>query len=177
MAGFKSPYKKQLNDITNRIINREKFQYDFNADALYNLYKNQYMMAGNTAMRDTVGNMAANTGGYASSAATAAGNSAYQSQLSALNAKIPELYQQSLNMYNQDTSDLYNQFGIINTLDQSAYQRYRDQVGDSYADKNYDLQKQQLANSESDAAWNRKYQERKFQYEREMDAKKKQYGL
>lgn len=174
---WKSKYTKQLGGITNSILNREKFAYDMNSDALYNQYKDQYVSQGNVDMRNAVGDQATMTGGYGSSAAVAAGSKAYQANLSALNDKIPQLYSSAVNKYNNETSDMYNQFGLLNTLDQQEYQKYRDTISDSYNDSLYKLQQQQYAASQSSTAWEQNYKTNQFKYQREYDALRAKYGL
>ena len=56
-------------------LNREAFQYDLNADALYQQYQNRYQELGRNAMKDTMGQAAALTGGYGSSYAIKPGPS------------------------------------------------------------------------------------------------------
>jgi len=141
MSGYKSKYAKRMKNTLNSILNREAFAYDMNADAMYNLYKDQYMQQGISDMKDTMGDVAANTGGMVSSAAVAAGNQAYQTNLTALNQKIPELYNTALTRYNTQTQDLYNQYGLLQSVDNTAYQRYRDKRADKLADQEYELQK------------------------------------
>lgn len=125
----------QLSQLYDRIMNREKFSYDLNGDALYQQYKDKYQNLGRQAMMDTMGNATALTGGYGSSYATTAGNQAYQQYLQQLNDIVPELYQQAYNRYTQEGNDLLNQYNL-------AYGRYRDAVGDwenerSYANSDY----------------------------------------
>lgn len=125
----------QLSQLYDRIMNREKFSYDLNGDALYQQYKDRYQNLGRQAMMDTMGNATALTGGYGSSYATTAGNQAYQQYLQQLNDIVPELYQQAYNRYTQEGNDLLNQYNL-------AYGRYRDAVGDwenerSYANSDY----------------------------------------
>lgn len=125
----------QLSQLYDRIMNREKFSYDLNGDALYQQYKDRYQNLGRQAMMDTMGNATALTGGYGSSYATTAGNQAYQQYLQQLNDIVPELYQQAYNRYTQEGNDLLNQYNM-------AYGRYRDAVGDwenerSYANSDY----------------------------------------
>lgn len=91
-----------LQGIVDKINNRGEFSYDMNADALYQQYKNQYMNLGNLAMQDTIGQASAMTGGYGNSYASTAGNQAYQSYLTQLNDKMPELYQMALDRYNAE---------------------------------------------------------------------------
>ena len=125
----------QLSQLYDRIMNREKFSYDLNGDALYQQYKDRYQNLGRQAMMDTMGNATALTGGYGSSYATTAGNQAYQQYLQQLNDIVPDLYQQAYNRYTQEGNDLLNQYNM-------AYGRYRDAVGDwenerSYANSDY----------------------------------------
>ena len=75
----------QLDDIINRIFNREDFSYDLNGDMLYQQYKDQYTTQGKLAMMDTMGQAAAMTGGYGNSYAQTAGQQAYQGYLQQLN--------------------------------------------------------------------------------------------
>ncbi|MBO7319778.1 MAG: hypothetical protein J6V06_07160, partial [Clostridia bacterium] len=82
-----SQFQDTLQQTMNQILNKEKFTYDVNADALYNQYKDQYMAAGKTAMQDTMGQAAAMTGGYGNSYAQAVGQQQYQGYLQQLNDK------------------------------------------------------------------------------------------
>ena len=82
-------------------MNRKDFSYDMNSDVLYNQYKDQYQALGQTAMADTMAQASALTGGYGNSYASTVGNQAYQSYLSQLNDKVPELYQLALDNYNR----------------------------------------------------------------------------
>ena len=70
---FNSQYAPQITQLYDQIMNRGKFQYDVNADPLWQQYKNAYMQGGQQAMQDTVGTMAGLTGGYGNSFAGAAG--------------------------------------------------------------------------------------------------------
>lgn len=120
----------QLGALYDRIMNREQFTYDLNGDALYQQYKDKYQNMGKQAMMNTMGNATALTGGYGSSYATTAGNQAYQQYLQQLNDVVPELYQQAYNRYQQEGTDLLNQYNM-------AYGQYRDAVGDWESDRSY----------------------------------------
>lgn len=133
---FSSQYENQLNDVYNQIMNRDKFTYDLNADALYNQYKDSYMKLGQTAMQDTMGQAAALTGGYGNSYAATAGNQAYQNYLSQLNDIVPDLYAQALNQYNSEGNDLLNKYNLANQAYQNDYSMYRDKVSDYQNDYN-----------------------------------------
>ena len=129
---YQPTWQPQIDDIINRILNREEFSYDLNGDALYQQYKDQYTTQGQMAMMDTMGQAAAMTGGYGNSYAQSVGQQAYQGYLQQLNDKVPELYQLALSQYNQEGQDLKDQASILNDLEQQAYGRYRDDVSDYY---------------------------------------------
>lgn len=133
-GAYQSTWQAQLDDIINRIQNREKFSYDLNGDALYQQYKDQYMTQGRQAMMDTMGQAQAMTGGYGNSYAQTVGQQTYQGYLQQLNDRVPELYQLALDQYNQEGQDLYNQYGLYADRENQAYSRYRDQVSDYNAE-------------------------------------------
>ena len=134
---YQSQWQSQLDTLMNQIMNRDKFSYDLNGDALYQQYKDKYIQQGKLAMADTMGQAAAMTGGYGSSYAQSVGQQAYQSSLDNLNDIVPELYQMALNKYKQEGQDLYNQYGLVMDRENTDYGRYRDTVGDWQNDRNY----------------------------------------
>jgi uncharacterized membrane protein YgcG len=134
---YKSQWQSQLDDTINKILNREKFSYDLNGDALYQQYKDKYIQQGKMAMQDTMGQAAAMTGGYGNSYAQSVGNQAYQASLENLNDIVPELYQMAYDKYNQEGQDLYNQYSMLGTQEAQDYGRYRDSVGDWQSDRGY----------------------------------------
>ena len=62
---YADSYSGQLGDLYNKINNRSPFSYDASKDPLYQSYKDQYIQGGKLAMKDTMGQAAALTGGYA----------------------------------------------------------------------------------------------------------------
>ena len=129
-GAYTSQWQTSLNDTLNKILNREKFTYDLNGDALYQQYKNQANTQGMQAMMDTMGQAQAMTGGYGNSYAQTAGQQTYQGYMQQLNDRIPELYQLALNQYNQEGENLYNQYGLFADRENQDYGRYRDQMSD-----------------------------------------------
>ena len=129
-GAYQSPWQDQLNDVLQKILNREEFSYDLNGDALYQQYKGQYTNQGKMAMMDTMGQAAGLTGGYGNSYAQNAGQQAYQGYLQQLNDRVPELYQLAMNQYNQEGQAMYDQASMLGTMEDQEYGRYRDQVSD-----------------------------------------------
>lgn len=164
-------YKTAVDDALNKIMNRKKFTYDLNGDALYQQYKDQYINQGRMAMQDTIGQAAAMTGGYGNSYAATAGNQAYQSYLQQLNNKIPELYQMALDQYNQEGTNLQNQYSMLANQYNTEYGEYRDSVGDWQNQRDYlsNLYNNERNFDYSKFSDNRNYLSNAYQYAYEKD--------
>ena len=187
-GGYQSAWQTQLNDIIQKIQNREKFSYDLNGDMLYQQYKDQYTTQGKMAMMDTMGQAAAMTGGYGNSYAQSVGQQAYQGYLQQLNDRVPELYQLALNQYNTEGQAMYDQASLIAGMENQDYGRYRDQVADYnaelarlaeearyQAEQDYGIwsddmgfQYQQGRDAVADAQWQAQFDEAKRQYDEQM---------
>ena len=159
---YQSTWKDQLDDMIQKIMNREQFSYDLNGDALYQQYKDQYTTQGKLAMMDTMGQAAALTGGYGSSYGQAVGNQAYQGYLQQLNDRIPELYQLALSQYQMEGDNLYNQAALMAQMEDQEYGRYRDEVSDWY--------------TELDRLYNQYNAEREYDYGTWADGRDFAYG-
>jgi peptidoglycan hydrolase-like protein with peptidoglycan-binding domain len=134
---YQSQWQSQLDTLMSSIMNREKFSYDVNEDALYQQYKDKYIQQGKLAMADTMGQAAAMTGGYGNSYAQSVGQQAYQGQLDNLNDIVPELYAMALDQYNREGQELYNQYGMLSDRESQDYGRYRDTVSDFLTERDY----------------------------------------
>lgn len=133
-GAYQSTWQGQLDDIINRIMNREDFSYNLNEDAMYQQLKDQYMLLGQQASMDTMGKAAALTGGYGNSYAQQVGQQTYQGYLQQLNDRVPELYGMALDKYNQEGQNLIDQYGILGAQEEQNYGRYRDNLSDYYAE-------------------------------------------
>ena len=153
--GYTSQWQTQLNDTINKILNREKFSYDLNGDALYQQYKDKYIQQGKLAMGDAIGQASAMTGGYGNSYAQSVGQQAYQAQLQNLNDIVPELYQMAYDRYNQEGDDLYKQYSMLGAEEDRDYGKYRDKMSDYFTNRDY--------------LTDRYYSERDFDYSKYID--------
>ena len=124
---YTSPWQEGLNETIDKILNREKFSYDMNADAFYQQAKDRYVQQGKQAMMDTIGQQSALTGGYGNSWAQTAGQQAYHGYLQGLNDNLVDFYGIARGAYDAETDDLYNQFNLYNNRDQEDYARYVDE--------------------------------------------------
>ena len=137
--GSKFTYVNQeaLDDALKNYLSRGEFSYDFNADALYQQYKDKYIQQGKMAMADTIGQASAMTGGYGNSYAATAGNQAYQASLQNLNDIIPELYQMAYDRYNQQGQDMLNQYSLLSTDRDAQYGLWSDGYNRLASDRDY----------------------------------------
>ena len=147
---YAATYDQQINDLYNQIVNRDKFTYDVNSDALYQQYAQQYSQGGKLAMQDTMGQAAAMTGGYGNSYAQTVGQQTYQGYMQQLNDKVPELYDRALAQYNQEGQDMLNQYSMLGDMRDTEYGRYMDALNNYWQNVSY---QQQLA----DTAYSRGY--------------------
>lgn len=121
-----SRYDAELDALYQKIMNREKFSYDVNADPVYQQYRDQYIVGGQQAMQDTMGQAAGLTGGYGSTYGQNAGQQAYHAYLQQLNAVVPELYGRAADEYAREGEALYDQYAMIGALRDDEYQRQQD---------------------------------------------------
>lgn len=171
---YQSPYAGRIEQLYDQVMSRGPYQYDFNADPLYQMYKDQYMRQGERAMQDTMANAAALTGGYGNSYASTAGNLAYQDYLTRLNGILPELAQQDYGRWQDEGSRLMDQLGLARDMDETDYGRAQDALQNYYTDVNFLAG---LAGDQYDRGYNA-YADALAQqnYEREMAAKGLSYN-
>lgn len=129
-ADYQSQYDAQIAAAFDKIMSRDKFSYDMNSDPLYQQMSDRYQQQGQMAMRDTIGQSAALTGGYGNSWAQSAGQQAYGQHLQALNDQVPNLRNAAYDLYANEGSEMYNQLNTMQGLDATAYGKQRDQVAD-----------------------------------------------
>lgn len=141
-ADFTSKYQAQIDDLLNRIYGDKGFSYtaeDLQNDDLYKMYAQQYQQSASRAMRDTMGQAQAASGGYGSTYAQQVGQQAYDQTMSGLNDKALDFRDRAYQTYLNNQSNRYNQLNAFQTQDNTDYGRYRDTVADWQADRNYYL--------------------------------------
>lgn len=145
---FTSSYDSEIAGLYDKIINRDKFAYDYSSDPLYGQYKENYVQQGRQAMRDTMGQAAALTGGYGSSYSQAVGQQQYDAYLQRLNDVLPELYANAYSYYKGEGDRLSQEYALASDMRNQEYSQFRDAVSDQrYADalaKDEALQRGQL---------------------------------
>lgn len=121
---YKSAYSSMIDDLVNKAINRQPFQYDPATDPAYQAYAKQYLRLGDEAGRDTLADVSAQTGGIASSYAVTASQQARNAYNQALTDKIPSLMETAYNKYRNEYNDTLAGIGTLQGLDDSAYGRF-----------------------------------------------------
>lgn len=178
---YNGTYEGQLNDIFDKIQNREKFSYDINADPLYDMFKDRYIQQGKLAMKDTMGQAAALTGGYGSTYGQQVGQQTYDAYLQNLGEVIPELYGMAYDQYKDEGDQLNDLYGKVGQLRDEEYGRWRDDVGDWETEFQRLLQNERYerdyADEREQEAYNRQQtadaiarQKEQQEYERRMTA-------
>ena len=129
---YKPVWLDEADSYLQKYRNRGPFSYDFNSDALYNQYKDQYIQQGQMAMMDTMGQAAALTGGYGNSYAQTVGQQAYNQYLGQLNTVIPDLYGMAYDQYLQEGNDLLNMYDLYMDRENLAYGQHQDKLNNWY---------------------------------------------
>ena len=159
---YAGTFEGQLNDIFDKIQNREPFSYNVNEDPLYQSYKDQYIQGGKLAMKDTMGQAAALTGGYGNTYGQQVGQQAYNAYLQNLSAVIPELYDRAYGKYQDEGDDLKDQYAMVGQMRDTEYGRYRDDVGDWEYDQKVAAEREQedynRRTAEEQRAWQQQQQ-------------------
>ena len=163
-AGTGGPWSQSAEDAADKYLNREKFQYDVNEDALYHQYKDLYTMQGQQAMVDTMGQAATLTGGYGNSYAQTAGQQAYQGHIQKLGEVVPELYQLALDKYKMEGDQARDRASFLAQMDDRDYSRWE-------SERNFQYQKDQDA--EDKRRYDQEWEEDKWRYDTEWQ---KKYG-
>lgn len=173
-GAYQSQWAGQLNSLLGQIQERPKFQYDVNADALYQQVAQNYLQQGKQAMMDTMGQAAALTGGYGNSYAQTAGQQAYNGYLLGLAELVPQYQQLAFQQYQAEGDDLLNRYNMMMQQEDAEYGRYMDYVNQYYAH----LDRLQSAyDSERDYDYSRFADDRDFDYGKYMDELNYQYKI
>lgn len=186
-----SEYQPKRDEALRRAENMQ-WNYDPNADPVWQALQKQYRREGDRATREALGQAAAMTGGVPSSYAVTAASQAGDYYAAQLSDRLPQVYQDAYNRYLQE---FQRQMGISDQyagFDDREYARWADQQGrdldladryNQYGQQDYgmyqDRVNQQMAGADRYSDYDRTaYQQFLDQYGRELDAadRNNQYG-
>lgn len=171
---YQDSYSRQLQDLYEKIMGRERFQYDAANDPVYQQYRQMYVQQGRQAMMDTMGQAAGLTGGYGSTYSQAAGQQQYDAYLQKLNEVVPELYAQARQAYNDEGDRMLQQYQLTGDLRDDEYSRYQDRLSNWWKDLSYQADRADTEYSRgAENWWNAESagrQDREFAYQQKKDA-------
>ena len=175
---YSSNYTSAIKDNLTKVMSNGRFSYNADNDKLFGQYKDSYEKAGQKAMEDTVGNASLLTGGYANSYAVTAGQQAYNEYMQKLSDKIPELEQRAYERYRDDEDSAYRRLGTLMELENTDYGRYRDEVGDYNANRQfeYNKSKDEIAQKNRDQEFEREKFESDRKYARDVYENDRDYA-
>ena len=159
---YDSRYDEQIRSLYEQLTSRGSFRYDSATDPLYQQYRQSYVQLGQNAMRDTMGQAAALTGGYGSSYAQSVGQQQYDAYLRRLADVLPETYGMALQSWQAEGQDLQRRYSAAAALEQSDYERYLNEL--AQYDRRLDR-----ARSDLDTAYERQFAEDERAYRRAVD--------
>ena len=148
-ADYQSQYTPQMQSAMSQYQNQKPFEYDVNADALYQQMKDSYTRSGKMAMQDTMGKAAAMTGGYGNTYAQVAGQQQYGQYMQGLNDNIPALQDRAYQRYQDEGGKLLNQFNLAGQMEGLDYQKYQDALGNWQNQQGFDYGAMQDAQAQT----------------------------
>lgn len=166
---YSNPYAAKIDELLNRVLSRDEFSYNYADDPLYQQYAKAYQREGERAAQNALADAASMTGGLPSSYAVTAGTQAGNYYAAQLGDKIPELQQLAYSMYLDDINQKIQDLGLVQQMDETQYNRYRDTVADNqYA---YNMDYNIYRDSIGDNQW-----QQQFDYNKEQDDRNYAYN-
>ena len=154
---YDDSYRQKQQEVYSQITGRGPFAYDPKNDPLYGIMRDRYVQQGRMAMKDTMGQAAALTGGYGSSYGQAVGQQQYDASLQGLADVIPELYGQAYQQYQDEGDRLAQQYQLLGQQADSEYGRYRDAYSDWQYERALQDQKEQTDYARQQNAYSQLY--------------------
>ncbi len=149
--------RRQQSVLYQQIAARGPFRYDADRDPLYRAARDRYVQNGRLAMKDSMGQAAALTGGYDSSYGQSVGQQQYDASLQGLSELLPELYEQAYRMYRDQGDELRQQYELLGRQADRDYDRYRDELGDWRAERDWQQEREDASYDRAAQAYARLY--------------------
>lgn len=142
------------------------YQYDFNADQLYQDYKKGYMTEAQKARANVINAGKQYTAAYPDTYVDSAANQQYQTYLAEINRLAPAFENLAWSQQQMENEEAIRQANMLGQLSDTEYGRYRDALEDLYNNRKYAL---------SDYKYDRDYEIDKENYANKVDTKNKAY--
>lgn len=131
--------------VLNKIIETTNNTPNYNAEEIYNNYKDYYTKTAQKASENAYGLASSLTGGYGNSYASSAASAAYESYMNELSKKKKEIDDTAYERARDKITDYYNLLSAARNQEKTDYDIYRDDVSDSYKDKDLKYKKDENA--------------------------------
>ena len=152
-------YTAQIDSLFSQLKDRGAFTYNPSADPSYQAYSEKYRNLGRNAAADALGSAAAMTGGQLNSYALTASQQAQDAYNSRMSDVIPELQQLAYQKYSDELGQKRADLSTLQGMQQNEYGMIRDAHQDSVTNwqLNQGAGQQALENSRYDdeTAWDR----------------------
>ncbi len=134
---YQNQYTDELQRLYNQMNDQGQFDYDLNADMVYQQMLDRYTGQGRRAAQDAQGQAAALTGGYGNTWAQTAGQQAYNQHLQAMHDAVPALRNAAFQEWLAEQNRLQQAFQNTRALQSDEYGQYRDRMSDFESDRAY----------------------------------------
>lgn len=178
----RTQYTDRLESAIKAVEDTRPFSYDFNTDPLFQAQLAAAMRDGQIAMRDTMGQAAALTGGYGSTYGQGVASQAYLGQVQKAYDNLPEYYGAALDTYNSDLNNKYKLADLMNSMDSKdwakmveTYGLNRDKANDIY-DKEYSNYWQTQNFNEASRQFGANFDENSRQWADEFNKQDRQFA-
>ena len=168
LPDFTSSYDGEIRRLYDEIVNRPAFRYDPRSDPLYQSYRSQMVTEGERAMRDTMGQAAALTGGYGSSYAQGVGQQEYELYLQRLGQVMPQLYKAAWERWSAEGDELKGLFDTTMTLARDEIGREKDRFDEAARLEEQSYQRGQDKLDRAEALEKRNYDRSEKSYQKLM---------
>ena len=174
---YAGTWDQPMEELYGRLTSRPAFSYNAGKDPLYQQYRDSYVQQGKLAMKDTMGQAAALTGGYGSTYGQSVGQQSYDAYLQKLGDVVPELYEKAYGRYQDEGDELMKQYALMGQRRDAEYGLYRDALGDWENERAYQTQREREDYNRRMAEDERAYQRGQDQLDQRQKAYSALYAL
>ena len=132
-ASEKPQYSRRYGDSVSSLVSElegREFSYDPANDEVYQRYRESVKSSAELALADATGLAAALNGGYATSYAQIAGQTAFVNRMKEADEMIPELYEAAYDRFSAETDDMEDRLDILRDLENDEWDKYMDLLED-----------------------------------------------
>lgn len=115
------------------------YQYDWNADQLYQDYKKGYMTEAQKAKNNVINAGKTLTGGYPDTYVDSVAQQQYSNYMTEINRLAPAFENLAYSQQMMENQDALKQAAMLADLSNTEYARYRDLVGDAQNNRKYEF--------------------------------------